>query len=74
MGNFVSETAGGIGTEARCRAGGQRDVIIWDPWQELGPGHSLCLLATAYLAASRLPGRQGRQTFFSPALEGWTMP
>lgn len=54
-------------------------MIIWDPWQELGPGHSLCLLATAYLgiyyvAVSQLPGRQGRQTFFSPALEGWTMP
>lgn len=49
-------------------------MIIWDPWLELGPGHSLCLLATAYLAVSRLQGRQGRQTFFSPALEGWTMP
>lgn len=67
----MSETAGGTGRAGQV--GGEADVIIWYPWQQLGPGHLLCLLVTAYLAVTftQLPG----QTNFllSPALEGWTM-
>lgn len=43
-------------------------MIIWDPWQQLGPGHSLCLLATAYLAAARLQGRQGQANLLLSSL------